>query len=135
MVDIADPRPFDMKLPARLLCSGILLAALNSHNAYAEMCSGSIVGTPVLMLRGENEVYSDYYKSGMQIFYITGVRYSSKGNSFFCSWGGDCISTKNLRLGNHLRAKGDPSKMSGAEIKASIYETTTSCSPNNLRKL
>lgn len=117
-------------IPVKLLLSA-LTASLIPMNAHAAMCTGVIVNSPARTLYAG---LNDYYKPGEKVNYITQKRVVN-GRTYYCSWGGYCFDSGDIRLHRVLAVKGNPAKMNGVEIKMNSYETLETCTPNNFETL
>lgn len=94
-------------------------------------CTGTVVNAPVTLQGGRK---SDFYKQGETVWYIT--QYSVEGEDLFiCSWGGDCVSGKDIHLSKVLEVQGNTDSMSGTEIRENSYETNQSCTLKHLEKV
>jgi len=110
--------------PLLLLTTAILFPL----NVHAAMCTGIIVNSPARTLFSG---VSNYYEVGSKLSFITQKRVAN-GSSYYCIWGGLCINTGDLRLHRVMAIKGDPSKMSGREMKTNAYETQEVCTSSSL---
>ena len=106
-------------------------ALLIPVNAHAAMCTGVIVNSPARTLHSGA---SGYYKIGSKQYYIT-QRRAVNGTYYYCSWGGDCINSGDVRLHRVMAVKGDPSRMNGIEVKMNSYETLEACAPSSLNTI
>jgi len=118
---------YTMPFPTNQLLTAFA-ALLIPVNAHAAMCTGVIVNSPVRTLHSG---VSSYYKTGDKQLYIT-QRRAVNGTYYYCSWGGDCINSGDVRLHRVMAVKGDPSKMNGIETKMKSYETLEVCTPSSL---
>ena len=108
-----------------------VVAALIPVNVHAHMCTGIVVNAPVRTLR---QGLSSYYKMGEKMIFIT-QRTEVNGTLYFCSWGGDCANSGDIRLHRVMAIKGDKSRMDGIEMKQNSYETLEFCMPYDLESL
>ena len=98
-----------------------ILCALIPQNAYAA-CTGLIVNTPV---RTIHLGLSNNFSRGQKVR-ISGIK-NMDDNLFYCIWSGPCVHSGDLSLHRQTAIKGDPSVMSGVEIKQNTYETPIPC--------